>query len=227
MFARAAILAVLLIACGSGQDRAAPAVNVPQAETAVTRHVKRFVTQGRTNRAYAELSVALADDTVGNPSAAAEAELRQLGLAAPLAEAARSRTLTEQVDALALTVWPALLARPLTGATPDAALRPHAGEGANDYLARLCNGPFRTECGGVLPEERPTIVRALAMRAANERMRAALATCLFCTTRDQDWDRLGWTWESLDREASGAVTSLSRQSQHPVAVTDKPGLSRL
>lgn len=214
-----AILAVFVIACGSREDGALPLVS----EGPLTDVVASYVADGRTEAAFSTLAVALADASVGNPALADAAELRLLGLAAVLAETARSRPLSEQVHAHALTVWPALLAEPLTRTDDRTDARtgvtPVAGESAADYLARLCAGPLWSECGAVVPAQHAVIVRAIAMRNANERMREALATCLACRTRDHEWDRLGWKWESLDREAAGAYANLRRAKNTVSIVT--------
>ena len=206
------MLAVFVIACGSHEDRALPAVS----ETPVTEAVARYVTDGRTEAAFSTLTVALADASVGIPALAEIAELRLLGLAATLAETARSRPLSEQVDAHALTVWPALLAEPLTD-VDRTDVRPSTGESADDYLARLCAGPLLADCGSLAPAQRAVVIRAIAMRNADERMRKALASCLSCSTRDREWHRLGWKWASLDREAAGAYANL-RRAEHAISI---------
>lgn len=163
-------------------------------------------------RAYVELadelSVARTDAGVGDPAIAAEAELRLVSLAAPLVASVRHRPLAEQVSTLGLTVWPVLLDEPV-----------HDSESADDYLARLCAGPLRNECGAVAPVDRGLVVRAVAMRRADARMRAALATCLDC--RSSEWDRIGFTWESLDREATRYVASLRRSELQADVVATK------
>jgi hypothetical protein len=204
MVGRIAVLAMLVVGCARYE---APALQ-PVSDSRVVETVQRFVTAGRTTRAYVDLVVGLADAGVGDPAIAARAELRLVSLAAPLAAAVRHRPLSEQVDALALTVWPALLQEPVRD-----------GESADDYLARLCTGPLRSECGGVAPDQRAIVVRAIAMRRADERMRAALATCLECGTAD--WARLGFTWESLAREATGYLASLRRDELRSNAVATK------
>lgn len=203
MFARVALLASLLAACSRPEPRALPVVSEP----AVVAQVERFVANGRTSEAYAALAVGLADVAVGDPATARMAELRVVSLAAPLADAVRSRPMTEQVEALALTVWPALLEAPLTARATSVVFAPLAGESGDEYLERLCAGPLHDECGTAAPDQRAIIVRAVAMRNADERMHSALSTCLDC---DRSWDRLGWTWESLDREATGYLATLRR-----------------
>jgi hypothetical protein len=193
MLGRIAMLLVLVVGCAR---REAPALQ-PVSESAVLERVERFVTAGRTTRAYVELAVGLADVGVGDPAIAAQAELRIVSLAAPLAASVRHRPMTEQLDRLALTVWPALLREPVRD-----------GESVDDYLGRLCTGPLRSECGAMGPAQRAVVVRAIAMRRADERMRAALATCLDC--RGSEWDRIGFMWESLSREATHYLASLRR-----------------
>jgi hypothetical protein len=192
MLSRVALIGLLVAGCERPEPRAIP-VSAP---SPVVAQVERFVAAGKTPSAYAALAVSLADARVGNPAVAADAELRVVGLAADLAESMRSRPIGEQAAAHALTVWPALLG---TAAA--------AGESADAYIERLCAGPLRTECGGVAPEQHAVVVRAAVMRTADERMHEALSTCLECRN-DLEWSRIGWTWESLDRDASGQVAGL-------------------
>jgi hypothetical protein len=212
MLARVAILAVVVAACSRPEPRALPTVSSP----AVAEQVATFVAAGRTPAAFVALAVGLSDVAVGTPAEAPTAELRLVSLAAPLAEAMRSRPVAEQASVLALTVWPALLAPPLTDRTSSTTFAPHESEDADEYIARLCAGPLRDKCGAVAPDERAIIVRAAAIRNADLRMHAALATCLDC---DRSWERLGWTWESLDREATGDLALLRRQenARHVIA----------
>jgi len=198
MLSRAALLVLVAVGCNRPEPRAIPSPPV----SAVVAHVERFVSAGRTPSAFAELAVSLADVHVGNP-AAGEAELKLVALAAPLADSLRSRPLTEQSHALGLTVWPALLG-----------VSVHAGESTEDYLARVCAGELRGECGSVEVDQRAIVVRAAAMRRGDIRMHEALSKCLECRG-DAAWERLAWTWESLDREATGYVVALQREAARP------------
>jgi hypothetical protein len=194
MLSRVALLGLLVVGCNRAEPRAIPT----PARSPVAAHVERYVSAGKTVVAYRELAVALADIGVGDPAVSAEAELRLVTLAAPLAGAMRSRPLAEQVQALGNTVWPVLLGIPA-----------YAGETATDYVERVCDGPLRRDCDSVAPEQRAVVVRAAAMRRASERMHDALAGCLECRG-NLDWDRVRWNWESLDREASGYFAGLPR-----------------
>src|SRR5204862_4811042 len=109
---------------------------------------------------------------------AQEAELKLIVLALGPVQSVRARPMADQVDALALTVWPALLAPAieaddlLTRRDARAAtLLPSPREDARGYLIRLCGGPLAGDCKQVVPEHQGSIVDAIATRRATERAR--------------------------------------------------------
>lgn len=211
MLWRSVILVLLLVAACRRPEET---VVHRAADNAETRgHIARFVSAGRTPAGFAELAAALepvrhADD----PRLAKDAELRLLALALPLVENARSQPIDAQVDRLALTVWPVLLAEPLTSRA-ELDVAPRAGERAAAYVARLCDGPG-SPCGDVAPADRLIAVRALVYQRAEQRMRDALATCLRCgSSTEPGWRELEWRWESLDRAAARAAIELPRPAR--------------
>ena len=96
---------------------------------ALVTAVDKFVGAGRTPDAYAELAQTVAslrpqmDRTVGK-----EAELKMIVLALGPIQSQQAKSLRERIDALALTVWPTLLAPPIAADTLLAVRDPKAPE---------------------------------------------------------------------------------------------------
>jgi len=75
----------------------------------------------------------------------------------------------EQVEGLALTVWPTAFN-----------VEPNPGESARSYLERVCAGPLATECKYIVPEEWPTVLSAMVWRRMKMRAREAYSQCRLC-----------------------------------------------
>src|SRR4051812_44915725 len=110
-----AVSVAALAACG--QERVGVTKGDPNSdynEHALQAAIDEFVANGRTAPAFADLAkqtLALRpgmDRTVGD-----EAELKLIVLALQPIQAAQSKPMAEQVETLALTVWPTLLAPPI------------------------------------------------------------------------------------------------------------------
>jgi hypothetical protein len=189
----AVVIAFAIVACGRNGIEVAPGADMSPTATLIDR----YIADGADPTAFANLANALEIvRDARDREVAADAELRLLALAAPLVDEARMSPIDEQVDALALTVWPALLAAPLTGIA-DAATTPAAGESATAYLLRLCSDTLAAECGAA-----PAVgVRSLAVHRANLRMHQVIGGCLHCATDDEPgWRAAAYRWESLDRQ---------------------------
>jgi hypothetical protein len=215
-----ALLSLALVACG--QERVGISKGDPKAdynEHALQSAIDEYVANGRTAQAYADLArrtLALRpgmDRTIGE-----QAELKLIVLALAPIQAARSKPAAEQLEALALTVWPTLLAPPiaadaaLTERAPAAPqLMPVDGEGARAYLQRLCGGPLAGDCKQVVPEYQGEIVAAIATRRAVERVRNAVASCVMCGA-DPGWRDAVRAWESLDRVAASTEHEVERRA---------------
>jgi hypothetical protein len=126
--------------------------------------------------------------------------------------------MAEQVETLALTVWPTLLAPAITADAvlikrdPKAVmLMPQAGEDARGYLQRLCGGPLASDCKEIVPEYQGEIVAALATHRAMERVRNAVASCVMCAA-EPGWHEAVRSWESLDRLAAAAEHDVERKA---------------
>lgn len=230
-------LVVLAAACGRDKIEVSKTPGEDYKHGALVAAVDKFVAAGRTPEAYGELAQTVAtlrpqmDRTVGK-----EAELKMIVLALGPMQAQQGKSIRQRIDALALTVWPTLLAPPIASdtllAVRDAKapeLAPKPGESADNYLVRLCGGPLARECKSIVPEMQGSIIEALAIRRATERARTAVAECLACKT-DPGWHQSVLAWESLDRVAADQTVDVERAADPdnwPVAGTaaeDDPGL---
>jgi hypothetical protein len=181
--------------------------------------VDKFVAAGRTPEAYAELSQTVFQLRSGmDRTVAKETELKLMVLALGPVQSVHAKPMTDQVDALALTVWPTLIAPRfeaddlLVQRDPKAAaMMPRPGETSRTYLVRLCGGPLASECKQVVPEMQGTVVNALATRHATERVRNAISDCVMCGA-DPGWHEAVRTWEALDRMANGTVNEAERRA---------------
>jgi hypothetical protein len=230
-------LVVLTAACGREQIEVNRTPSDDYKHAALVAAVEKFVAAGRTTDAYAELAHTVTslrphmDRTVGK-----EAELRMVVLALAPIHAAQGKSMRERITTLALTVWPTLLAPPISADTvlvvrdsnaPN--LAPKPGEDPDQYIVRLCGEPLQRECKRIVPEMQGQIVEALAIRRATERTRNAVNECLACGT-DPGWKKAVLDWESLDRAAAQWVVDIERRADPdnwPVAgaaAEDDPGL---
>ena len=235
---RALLVVAMLAACGQDRIDVQPA----SADADYNHHemiaaVDKFVAAGRTPAAYAELARTIASLRPGMDRAVAEeSELKLIVLALAPIRAVQALPRQQQIDTLALTVWPTLLAEPVRA---DALLSvrdprahefpPKPGETAAQYLERLCGGALAADCKRVVPEDQGEVVAALATRRATERARNAVADCMKCDS-DPGWHQAVLDWESLDRAAAQSVPAVVRRSDPdnwPVsgaAAEDDPGL---
>jgi hypothetical protein len=220
LFAGAVALAVAATACH--RDSIQVNRNLDEADYnhgALRAAVDRFVKADRTPDAYAELTRTVLALRAGMDRAVAEeAELKLVVLALAPIQAVSASPMPEQVESLALTVWPALLAPSIE---PDAIavnrdarsseLYPRADEKAQDYLRRLCGGPLAGDCKQIVPEYQGHVVAALAARRGTERARNAVASCLMCPA-EPGWHEAVRAWEALDRMANGWIHEIQRKA---------------
>lgn len=181
--------------------------------------VDAFVKADRTPEAYADLSRAVHELRGGmDRTVAQEAELKLAVLALAPIQALAASPMAEQVDRLALTVWPTLLGKPIEAdslvvkrdeVSPD--LLPRPGEKAPDYLRRLCGGPLAGDCKQIVPEYQGHVVAALAARRGTERVRNAVAGCVMCSA-EPGWHEAVRAWEALDRMANGWIHEIQTRA---------------
>lgn len=179
---------------------------------ALVKAVDAFVAAGRTPAAYAELAKTATSLRPGMDKAVGdEAELKLVVLALAPMQQQGDKTIDERADALALTVWPTLLAprfeadAMLQIKDPKAGqLAPLATEDPHAYLLRLCGGVLAGDCKQVAPELQSDVIEALVIRHATERVRTAVSDCLMCST-DGGWHEAVVAWEELDRQANGKL----------------------
>jgi hypothetical protein len=181
--------------------------------------VDKFVVDDRTPAAYAALSKTILELRPEMDHAVAqEAELKLVVLALAPIQSVSAKPMPEQVAALALTVWPALLApeieadQILRKRDPKAVeLLPAPGEDPDGYLTRLCGGPLAAECKQVVPEYQGHVISALATRRATERVRIAVADCMMCSS-EPGWHEAVHSWESLDQLAHGWISEIEHKA---------------
>jgi hypothetical protein len=218
---RSAVVLCAVMATACGQDK----IEVRQGDGSDYNHgpwlgaVDKFVAAGRTPEAYAELSqTAFALRSGMDRTVAKETELKLMVLALAPVQAVQAEPIAKQVEALALTVWPTLLAPVFASDglivkrdTRALELMPKPGEDAASFLTRLCGGPLASDCKQIVPEHQGPIVAALAMRRATERVRNAVAECVMCGA-EPGWSQAVRSWESLDRMANSKVDEVQRQA---------------
>jgi hypothetical protein len=204
-----------------GQER----IEVRQSDSTDYNHgaliiaVDKFVAAGRTPDAYAELSQTAFQLRSGmDRTVAKETELKLMVLALAPAQSVHAKPMADQVEALALTVWPTLIApvfevdEVLVKRDPKAAtMMPKPGETSRAYLIRLCGGPLASECKQIVPELQGDVVSAIATRRATERVRNAVSDCVMCSA-EPGWNAAVRTWESLDRMANGTLDETERRA---------------
>ena len=214
-------LVLALAACGEKpiELREGTSADYNQAELQVA--VDTFVTAKRTPEAFAQFAKTVNVLRSGmDHTVAKEAELRLVVMALAPMDAMKLRTMPEQVQSLALTVWPTLLLPPIAAdevlikRDPKLALlAPLPEEDAGAYLRRLCGGPLAAECKQIVPEMQGSIVAAVAIRNAMERVRNAVNECAVCSS-ERGWHEAVRGWEELDRNAHGQLHEIERKA-HP------------
>jgi hypothetical protein len=220
MMRRLALVAVVLAAsCGRDTIEVKTKASDDYKHSALVAAVDKFVASHRSPDAYQELSQTVIglrpqmDRTV-----AKEAELKLVTLALHPIQAMQAKSMREKIETLALTVWPTLLAPPISAdkllqvrdpSAPD--LIPKPGEDPDQYLVRLCEGPLARECKGIVPELQGDVIEALALRRGMERARIAVTECLPCK-EDSAWKQTVLAWESLDRSLSESLPDIERRA---------------
>lgn len=214
-----AAVALAGAACGQEPIDVRPGQNGDYNHAALLGAVDKFVAAGRTPDAYAELSrTVLALRPGMDRSVARDAELKLLVLALAPVQSVQARPVPAQVDALATTVWPTLLAPEveadglLDKRDPRAAdwlAQPR--EDARGYLIRICGSALSADCKRVVPELQGPIVAVLATRRATERVRNAIADCVMCSA-EPGWHEAVRSWEALDRMLGASRADIERRA---------------
>ncbi len=192
---------VALLGCGHAP---APADDTDTLATvAISDSIDAFVGAGRTPMAYRQLSTELVALRERAPAVSDEVERRLVGLAwFPVAQLADT-SLDVQVETLALTVWPTLLA-PAGG--------PRATEDGWAYLERLCREEQIQGCATVVPEFRAQVVAATVADRAFARVKHAIAACDECAD-DQAWREVRRGWEGVSRTATGRLADVDHRGR--------------
>ena len=212
-------LFAILAACGEDKIEVKPGDTTDYNHAATLVAVDKFVAAGRTPVAYGELAQTAFELRPGmDRSVARETELKLMVLALAPVQSVHAKSMPEQVETLALTVWPTLLTPELEAddlvfkRDPKAAqMMPKQGESAQAFLQRLCGGPLASECKHIVPEHQGEIIAALATRRATERVRNAVSDCVMCGA-DPGWHEAVRAWEALDRIANSSVSEVERRA---------------
>ncbi|MEP6865769.1 MAG: hypothetical protein ABJE66_34435 [Deltaproteobacteria bacterium] len=218
------LLALLLLVAGCDQEviGVKPTPQEDYNHAKLVAAVDTFIAAQRTPVAYGELAKKVTALRPGmDATVAAEAERRMVVLALAPETSVKESTTAEQINALALTVWPTLLTPPIEAdqlmrvRDPKMAQIPaKPGEDPSSYILRLCQGPLVTDCKHAVPELQGEIVAALAIRRATERARIAVSECLECSSEGADpgWKNAVAGWEQLDRVAAETITDVEAKA---------------
>ena len=223
-WASAASLALLLsvAVAGCGRDPIEVSRGGDSADynhAALRAAVDAFVKAGRTPDAYAELSKAVFALRPGMDRAVAEeAELKLVVLALEPIKSVAAKPMRDQLEVLALTVWPTLIAPRIEADAivvkrdaKSSELIPKPGEKPGEYLSRLCGGPLAGDCKQYVPEYQGHAVAALATRRATERARNAVAGCVMCSA-EPGWHEAVRAWEAADRMVHGWIHEIEQKA---------------
>lgn len=176
--------------------------------------VEAFVIAGRTPSAYSVLARKVRDlGPSMDRDVRNEAERRIVVLAIEPVRSVGDRSISEQIEALALTVWPTLLGPPtdqerIERSRPPNILLPQPDESASTYVDRVCRESFANECAYELPTQRGAAIAAIAARRARERARNAVDLCSTCRS-ERGWHERVREWEALERLATERLGELT------------------
>lgn len=222
----AVALAAVIALMSCGKETSAPAVEQGRSTSSLlVPAIERFVAAGRTPTAFRDLAREVADlARDATTDLRSEAERRLVVLARYPVESVQGLDASARAEALALTVWPTLLAAPLDAlasapadSKPDA-LAPLKDEDVPTYLQRLCGGPLSAECLRIVPEHRSAAVDSIASHRGAVRARRSVEACDECRG-DPAWHDAIRSWEELERDAARASRDLggSDPSLWPIA----------
>lgn len=206
----ASLLAALAVAaCSPEPVQVSPERGVEHNQAALHTAVARFTGGGRGPLAFARYTREILALRTGMDSTVADlAELQTVSLMLDAVTQIPGAA-TGAADAIR-TVWPAALAPPITAPIPGlppadawAPWMPRPDDTDGTYLERLCGGLLARQCHDIVPEGRPAVVAAVAIRDASDRMRRAMAACPVCT--EPSWAARVAGWTELDRAATANV----------------------
>ncbi len=219
MIMRLVGLLLALVACQQDQVSVRGAATNDYNYGALQTAITKFVDAKKTPPAYQELWKTVLQLRPGmDKQTAQHAELSLVVLSLPPIQSVKDKPMTEQIDALALTVWPILLAQEIEA---DEILRkrdpkrdeilPTKEETTVAYIQRLCGKQLAADCKQVVPELQGSIVSALATRKGTERARNAVADCMMCTT-EPGWRKAVDEWETLDHAVNEWIFETERKA---------------
>lgn len=180
--------------------------------------ITKFVEAKRTPAAFGELWKTTLQLRPGmDRQTAQHAELSLVVLALGPIKSVATRPMSEQIEQLALTVWPILLAEEIEAdeilrkrdAKADEIL-PGKDETAKGWIQRICGKQLAGDCKQIVPELQGMIVSALVTRRGTERARNAVAECMMCAT-EPGWKAAVEDWEKLDAGVNEWVFDTERR----------------
>jgi hypothetical protein len=180
--------------------------------------IAKFVDAKRTPKAYAELWQTVLQLRPGmDRNTAQHAELSMVVLALGPLDTVAGKPMSEQIEELALTVWPTLLAKEIEA---DEILRkrdpkadeilPTKDETPKSWIQRICGKQLSADCKQVVPELQGLVVSALTTRRGTERARNAVADCMMCTA-EPGWKAAVDKWETLDNAVNEWIFETERK----------------
>lgn len=180
--------------------------------------IAKFVDAKRTAPAFAELARSVMQLRPGmDRSTAQHAELSLVVLSLEPLKTAAARPMSEQIETLALTVWPTLLAKEIEAdeilrkRDPEAdKILPAKDETARAWIQRICGKQLAAECKQIVPELQGHVVSALATRRGTERARNAVADCMLCSA-EPGWKTAVADWEKLDHAVNEWIFETERR----------------
>jgi hypothetical protein len=161
------------------------------------RAVTEFRKQPTSPQAYRAVAVEVARlDPVFNQPVRDVAERQLAFLSLEPMAAQIDKPGEQQLEALALTVWPTAFN-----------VEPNRGESARAYLERVCAGPLATECKYIVPEEWPVVLSAMVWRRMKMRAREAYTQCRLCR-QDPSYPAMLEKFDQYDNRAQAARAKL-------------------
>lgn len=209
LFALCLALAISLAAgCERNQIEVTPA-SANEGREALIEAVTAFSSGDRSPSAYREMALTIERllPTL-NAQVEAEAERHLVFLALDPLSNHSDKSYQEQLEALALTVWPtALEASP----TPE--------EDAWEYTQRLCAKHLAPDCKQIVPEYRAQVLSQVVWSRLKERARDALMSCDACED-DPQFANLVDRYEERERALfaeAGEATHRAHPKHWPIA----------
>jgi hypothetical protein len=191
-------LALALTGCAEDDISVSSAGQADYGRGEVMAAVEALSTSDRSPAAYRRMAEAVRAARPHFDEVTAElAERNLVFLAVPPLVAWHGRPLDQQLEALALTVWPTALG-----------VEPKPDEQPREYLERVCRGELALECKNIVPEAYSLALSALVWRRFKERARDIMSDCRPCR-QDQAYRE---ALDKLERSATEIEVRAQREA---------------